>query len=33
MADGTHEKVKFNVRVPPDGKQEWKPFDPPGVSA
>ena len=24
MADGTHDKVKLNVRVPPDKKQEWK---------
>jgi len=24
MADGAHDKVKLNVRVPPDKKQEWK---------
>lgn len=24
MADGAHEKVKLNVRVPPSKKQEWK---------
>jgi len=24
MADGTHDKVKLNVRVPPNKKQEWK---------
>jgi hypothetical protein len=24
MADGTHDKVKLNVRVTPDKKQEWK---------
>jgi hypothetical protein len=24
MADGTHDKVKLNVRVPPDKKQAWK---------
>lgn len=24
MADGTHDKVKLNVRVPPYKKQEWK---------
>ena len=24
MADGTHDKVKLNVRIPPDKKQEWK---------
>lgn len=24
MADGTHSKLKLNVRVPPDKKQEWK---------
>ena len=24
MADGTHDKVKLNVRVPPDKKQEWR---------
>lgn len=24
MADGTHDKVKLNVRVPPKKKQEWK---------
>lgn len=24
MADGAHDKVKLNVRVPPNKKQEWK---------
>ena len=24
MADGTHDTIKLNVRVPPDKKQEWK---------
>jgi len=24
MPDGAHKKVKLNVRVPPDKKEEWK---------